>query len=119
MVLSTTSDVADKLEALVSQLGGVIPQLREGSLSLASNAGERMKLLRASRAIMDAIKQPQDDLMESLPKWSEAVAIRLFLKWKVFEIIPKAGSISYHELASKLDADVALISKKSKSSTRI
>jgi hypothetical protein len=109
---SHSSEVADKLEALTTQLAGFITGLRDGSLSLASSPSERMTLIRASRGIIEAIKQPQDDIMESLPKWPEAVVIRLFLQWKAFEIIPKDGSIPYEELASKLDADVALISTK-------
>jgi hypothetical protein len=43
---------------------------------------------------------------------AEMAAIRIFMKWKAFEFIPEEGDgISYAELAAKLDAEEALVSK--------
>jgi hypothetical protein len=116
---SQNNKLADTLEALIAQYNGVVDGLRGGSLSLATNNGERIRLLKTSHDIIDAIKLPQDDIMESLPMWPGALAIRLFMKWGVFEIIPKDGTISYSEIASKLGADVGLISRKPHFSTNM
>jgi cysteine sulfinate desulfinase/cysteine desulfurase-like protein len=43
---------------------------------------------------------------------ADLTATRLFKKWKAFDLIPPAGqgSISYEDLATKLDADTSLVS---------
>jgi Mn-dependent DtxR family transcriptional regulator len=42
---------------------------------------------------------------------AEMGAIRTLMKWKAFDVIPAEGTITYKELAEKLDAEVSLVSK--------
>jgi hypothetical protein len=44
---------------------------------------------------------------------ADMAATRLFMKWKAFDAIPPPGegSITYEELAAKLNAQVSLVRK--------
>lgn len=50
-------------------------------------------------------------LMLNHTQMAELAAIRTFMSWGAFDLIPTTGSISYKALAEKLDADEPLVSK--------
>jgi hypothetical protein len=104
-------DVADKLQSLASLLSDTATGIREGSLSLESNTPERLKVISAAKDAVDLIKAASDDVLDWVPLFAQFAAIRLFVKWKVFQSIPigEDTSISYGDLAEKVGADVALI----------
>jgi len=52
-----------------------------------------------------------DSLTFGAAVFPAVAATRLFIEWKVFEHIPTTGSITYADLAAKVDADTSLISK--------
>ena len=108
---SQQPDVAAQLETLAAQLNAVAQNLRSSSISLTSNPAERMKLLKLVNTFAGTIKEPQDDIMESMISSAKLAATNLFLKWNVFEMIPVDGGISYNELATNTGADVNLISR--------
>ncbi len=103
-------EVADKLESLAGQLSSFAETLRTSHEPLGSSEGGRTEILKTISGITNTIKQPQDELMEGLVRYSEMAALNLFIQWKVFEMIPKDGSISYSEIAGNLSADINLIS---------
>jgi len=104
-------DVADKLQGLASLLSDTATSIREGSLSLESNTPQRLKVVSAAKDAIDLIKAASDDILDWIPLLAQFAAIRLFVKWKVFQNIPIGGDarISYGDLAGKVGADVALI----------
>ena len=104
-------DVAAQLETLAAQLNAVAQNLRSSNTSLTSNPAERMKLLKLINNFASTIKEPQDDIMETMISSAKLAATNLFLKWDVFEMIPVDGTISYSELAKNTGADVNLISR--------
>ncbi|KAK3329856.1 S-adenosyl-L-methionine-dependent methyltransferase [Apodospora peruviana] len=108
------TNIANQLDALAVSLNNTAKSVREGSLSLTSGPEsqlERGKVIKAARGVIDAIKQPADEFIEWLTVLGPMTALRLFLKWKVFENIPTADNtnISYQELADKVGGDVQLI----------
>ncbi len=108
---SSSDQFAGQMDDLVAQLSAVSKMAESGSEFLASNPGARITILKTLGKISSTIRQPQDEIMELFPQIAQMPVIRLFIKWKVFQMIPTEGSISYGEIASKLDADVNLISR--------
>jgi hypothetical protein len=106
-------DVAAELQSLASLLSDTATSIREGSVSLESNTPERLKVISAAKGVVDLIKEASDDILDWLPLFAQFSAIRLFVKWNVFQKIPigKDASISYRDLAEKTGADVALIGR--------
>ena len=106
-----TLGVVDKLQSLASLLSDTATSIREGSLSLESNTPERLKVINAAKDAVDLVKVASDDILDWVPLLAQLAAIRLFVKWKVFQNIPIGGDarISYTDLAGKVGADVALI----------
>lgn len=54
---------------------------------------------------------PVADWEKRVAQMGEFVALKLFIDWEVFENIPLQGTISYAELASKLNVEVSLLSR--------
>ncbi|KKY29375.1 putative o-methyltransferase [Diaporthe ampelina] len=51
------------------------------------------------------------DWEKRVAQMGEFVALKLFIDWEVFENIPLQGTISYAELASKLNVEVSLLTR--------
>lgn len=104
-------DVADELQSLALVLSDAAASIREGSLDLESNTPRRLRVISAARDAVDLIKADSDDVLDWISLLAQFSAIRLFVKWKVFEKIPigKDARISYQVLAGQVGADVALI----------
>lgn len=110
--------LADKLEALAQRLNATAQGLRSGSISLETNADQRMGMIKAGAELVDAVSKPWDKILNWIPQLAQATAARLFIKWEVFQNIPTGNgeSISYEDLAAKVGAEVSLISKSRPSS---
>lgn len=108
------SSLANTLDALAQKLINAAEGLRSGNLCLETDTFQRMDLIKAGTDLIDAASLPKDRLLLWLPQFAHITAVRLFIKWKVFEKIPTedGAAISYTELAAKLGADVSLISKR-------
>ncbi|KAK1763876.1 hypothetical protein QBC33DRAFT_212787 [Phialemonium atrogriseum] len=110
--------LADKLEALAQRLHATAQDLRSGSISLETDANQRMGMIKAGAELVDAVSKPWDKILNWIPQFAQAAAVRLFIKWGVFQNIPTGNgeSISYEDLAAKVGAEVSLISKSRSSS---
>ncbi|KAJ6057615.1 O-methyltransferase [Penicillium canescens] len=71
----------------------------------------RQRILAAAKAIVEEATLPQERWLDQSTNFSEIVAVRLFMYWGVFDLIPLDGSISYEDLARKLDAEVLLVNR--------
>lgn len=102
---------SDKVNALVEQLNNVAKEINNDTdFSASLNAEQRTLLVEASREVTNSVKGQLDAFTDQWSSMCEATATRLFMKWKAFEAIPLEGSITFKELADKLNADVSLIS---------
>lgn len=103
---------SDKAKALAEQLSNVAKEIRnDTTLGFESDSEQRAKLIDAAKSIINAVNQPTDTFVDQSANICQLTASRLFIQWKAFEKIPQEGSISFKDLAAKLDADVSLISK--------
>lgn len=105
--------LADRLDAIAERLSTVAQQLRSGAMSLERDTHERTGLVMAGMNLVDMVSQPKDKMLLPLVQFAHFTAVRMFIKWKVFEKIPLAdgAAISYGDLAAQLGADLPLISK--------
>ncbi|KAK1449231.1 O-methyltransferase [Colletotrichum melonis] len=71
--------------------------------------GQRRRIIDAANKLINAVKDPGDEWFDATAQVAQLGANRLFWEWKVYDHIPSDGSISYGELAKKVDADVSLI----------
>jgi hypothetical protein len=79
----------------------------------ATNDAARIKTATAALELAAAVRPPGDTIMGWFANMSVISAVRLFLHWGAFDIIPsgKGESITYTELASRIKADEALLSQ--------
>jgi hypothetical protein len=111
------SNIADKLDALAQTLSLAAEKLRAGKLCLQTDTAQRMELIKAGNDLINTVSQPEDKVHLYLTQLCHMTALRLFLKWDVFDKIPKGMrpngkqplTISYFELARKLGAEMSLI----------
>ncbi|KAK7433353.1 hypothetical protein QQZ08_000293 [Neonectria magnoliae] len=103
------AQIADKLESWAQEFTEIAVGFRSKPESITLSREEHGKLAATANDILKTVKQPQERLMESMIVMAQLAALRLFIKWKVFEIIPVDGSISYGDLAAKLNAEESLI----------
>jgi len=101
--------VADRLDALAAQLSDSAKRIRDGTISLDTNIAERTKIIKAAKEVVDVAKEQQEQFVDLYMVLVPLTVIRIFIKWKVFENIPVSGTISYSDLAAKVDADRSLI----------
>lgn len=103
-----SSAMAHDLDSLVQQLTATAESIRNNPASLEGHDKERSKLIESAQALLKLVK-PDDSMMESMILMVQFTVIRLFVGWKVFESIPKIGSILYSDLAATVNADTSLI----------
>lgn len=100
-------NVADQLDSLAASLTKAAKDLRADPKSSPGAHEELVELLRRTSGI---VNQPRDDLADLMMGFVQCTAIRLLVKWKVFEHIPGEGTISYADLAAKAACDKNFIS---------
>ncbi|KPM39218.1 hypothetical protein AK830_g7341 [Neonectria ditissima] len=105
------AQLADKLESWAQQLTDIAAGVRKESETLSLSREDHAKLTTTANDILNTVKQPQERLMESMIVMAQLAALRLFIKWKVFEMIPSSGSISYEKIATELNAEQTLITR--------
>jgi hypothetical protein len=105
--------MADKLDQLIEQLEQTTTAIRNDLTYFQGEPEKRHKLLKAADGLIKTVQEPMEGYLDFLTSMANATVINLFVKWKVFEIIDAAGSISYDDLAKAVEADVALISMSS------
>ncbi|OAA57124.1 O-methyltransferase, family 2 [Niveomyces insectorum RCEF 264] len=105
------NELADKLGSLAAELAEASNAVRAGKLSLQTDVAQKLKLIGTTKATLDALQTSQDLFMDNMVQFSRLVALRVFLKWKAFDAIPPTGSITYADLAAKVNADVEIITR--------
>lgn len=103
--------LADTLDNLSKTLAEASKSLRDGSSpSLLTSVTRKAEVAGALKDTIEAIQNPQDAFLDQMVLVSRLVALRIFVKWKVFDAIPATGSITYAELAAKVDAGEEIVS---------
>ncbi|KAF6830342.1 O-methyltransferase [Colletotrichum plurivorum] len=100
------------LSDLVAQLSSLVNSTSEGP-------EKHQQISRLAEDIVDASRPPCADWAKRLAPCFEAVALRLFIEWNVFEAIPLGATISYANLAKAVKADESLIQRLAWSLTRV
>ncbi|GKT51203.1 methyltransferase fsa4 [Colletotrichum spaethianum] len=70
---------------------------------------QRRRIIEAATKLINAVKEPADEWFDTTLQVAQLGAKRLFAEWKVYDHIPLEGSISYGELAGRVDAEESLI----------
>lgn len=102
------NNVADQLDSLAASLTKAAKDLRA---DLNPSPGAHEELVELLRRTSGVVNQPRDDLADLMSGFVQCTAIRLLVKWEVFEHIPGEGTISYADLASKVACDQSFMSK--------
>ncbi|TPX08141.1 uncharacterized protein E0L32_010208 [Thyridium curvatum] len=106
----TTLAMSTQMEVLAKQIADSVESLKRDNKSPEEEAQHRAVIAKSAHALAHLTKTPIEHLMDRFVIYTEDAALALFIQWKAFDVIPEEGTISYQELASKLDADVSLIS---------
>ncbi|GKT67067.1 O-methyltransferase [Colletotrichum tofieldiae] len=93
-------------------LSGLASQLSRLAASSSSDAEKNKDAVIIAQNVLNAVRGPTPDWMDRMINVMGLVGLKLFLEWKVFDLIPLDNSISYTHLAKKLEADVSLITLK-------
>lgn len=98
-------------EELNGELNALIERLTSEVTAFTSSANpdNRHSVIQAAQAIVHAAQDPQGLYVHFAVNKCEMIVMRLFLKWEAFQEIPLQGSISFADLASKIDADTGLV----------
>ena len=98
-----------------AQIDSVIQQMQQLTALINSqnvSPSQKSQLQVAAQGLLAATKTINDNVTDTLTSMATLAALRMFVKWKVFDSIPLGGgAISYAELANSLGADPNLISK--------
>lgn len=97
------------LQAATDELNAVVGDFMSGPDG--DDKGQRQKIIEAASKILAVAKDPSDQGMDAIGQLTLIAANRIFWEWGVFDEIPLEGSISYSELADKVNADVSLLSE--------
>lgn len=102
-----------EIQKAVSELTAAADDFVSNPQAVSSplDQAQRRKLIDIAERIQDIVKDSDDQWVDQLQSITVMTANRLFSDWKAFDVIPPEGSISIAELAEKIDAEEALISK--------
>ncbi|CAK7231322.1 hypothetical protein SEUCBS140593_007886 [Sporothrix eucalyptigena] len=104
------ADIADNLDSLVVTLTQASKNLRSASSeSLLTSVTAKATVVDALKGAIEAVQNPQDAFLDTMVLISRIVALRIFVKWKVFDAIPAEESITYADLAAKVNSDTEII----------
>jgi len=98
----------DQLNAAVAGLAGPGAPGEHGEAGNPDKT-QYQKIVEAAQKVLAAAKDPAGMGMEAIGQLSVITANRIFWEWGVFDEIPATGTISYAELAKKVEADVSLL----------
>ncbi|KAH8893060.1 O-methyltransferase [Thozetella sp. PMI_491] len=88
----------EQLDAAVAEAGG-------------PDTADWHQIALAAQKIVDAVRDTNGLGMEAISQLSVITAKRIFWEWGVFDAIPPEGSISYLDLAAKVDTEVSLLTR--------
>lgn len=71
--------------------------------------GSRMAIVSTIQDILYQACPPTELWLHQASIFATLSATRVFLDWQAFDMIPRDGTISYQELAKKLNGDIVLI----------
>lgn len=99
--------LADKMEVLAKKLTSSVETIREDKAQGA--ARDFTDIIESADALLLELKGPMDHMMDLMVGLSKFVAMRLFIKWGLFDKIPAEEAISYEDLAKGIGADTGLV----------
>ena len=107
---ATTPQYATAVKISATERSKLAGHLRTAADLLETDNEAQPKVLASLNSIADNLRGAQDVVLNGMFAASQATAIRLFRKWGVFEIIPSDATISYSDIAKRINADVNLVS---------
>lgn len=99
--------VADQLDSLAALLTSRAQAVRNGA---AVPPQQHIQLVKGLKDAAGLVNEAREDLGDLMMSFVQVTALRLLIKWKVFEAIPLEGTISYADVAARVGIDVNLIS---------
>ena len=99
------------IQAATEELNAAVGELTSPEGDNILDKAECRKIVNAAQKILSIAKDPSDLGMEVFSQLTVMTANRIFWEWGVFDEIPREGSISYRELAAKVDAELSLLSE--------
>ncbi|KHO00652.1 O-methyltransferase [Metarhizium album ARSEF 1941] len=95
------------MEALAGQLLSSADALRANP----TTKQDHVEIIQSAYSLLVELKEPMDNVMDQMISLSKFVAMRLFIKWRLFDKIPANGAISYEKLAGCVQAEPGLIAR--------
>jgi len=111
MVATEDSALATQYDALAAKFTTAAANLRKGDLSDTTKSQQNADIAQLAKGVLESLEQPTDMITDWIVRISQLMAIRLFNEWGALAHIPVDGAISYAELAGKIGAEQALLSK--------
>lgn len=105
----TLADLRETAGSLMSSVIDFVAAESNGNTDPALDLMRRAKILEATRRIQLLTKDPGDEWTDMVYASTLMTAKRLFCDWGVFDAIPTEGTISFAELAAKVDAEEMLL----------
>ena len=95
----------------LDHLKSVSDEIRKNIDGAATGEEARLKVLKPALELLGAIRPGPDTIMGWFANLSIVSVVRVFSHWRVFDLIPAepGSSISYADLAAKVNADEALL----------
>ncbi|KAK8849070.1 Methyltransferase fsa4 [Apiospora arundinis] len=100
--------VADQLDSLAALLTSRAQAVRSGA---AVPPQQHIQLVKGLKDAAGLVNEAREDLGDLMMSFVQVTALRLLIKWKVFEAIPLEGTISYADVAARVGIDVNLITR--------
>jgi hypothetical protein len=98
------------IKSAIEQLNNTAAQLTDSPHDGGDlDDGQRQAIINAAERVLAAAKTPTEHWVDPSVQTTLLAAVRLFYEWKVWDEIPLEGSISYAELASKVDTNPSLL----------
>jgi hypothetical protein len=108
---ASSSNRWEGIRAATEELNAAVRELTSPEGDSILDKGECQRIVNAAQKILSVAKDPSGLGMEAFSQLTVITANRIFWEWGVFDEIPREGSISYRELAAKVDAELSLISE--------
>ncbi|KAK3389720.1 S-adenosyl-L-methionine-dependent methyltransferase [Podospora didyma] len=104
---ATGSLSPERLRFLANQISCSVDEMSSPETSELA----RLRTVTAAMELVGAVRPPPDTIMSLFVNMSMVSAVKVFQSWRVFDIMPagKGESISYAELAEKVNAEEALL----------
>ncbi|KAI5866993.1 S-adenosyl-L-methionine-dependent methyltransferase [Durotheca rogersii] len=103
-----TSSVGD-LELLCQELSAKIQELNNADEN--NDLSARRKATAVARKLYTELVHPDEVAAEQMVTMSEWASIRMFIEWKIFDLIPLDGNVSWRELAASVGVQEELVSR--------